>query len=189
MERRSTNDIGYVHFQGDVVSNVGSSHGVRLGGGSTGGVVEPFGDDTSIGIVFRAKNAGPITIGNSTQAVTFGSTAVTFSSGSVVQIGSTAPFAGLVRAQDTAVTTPALFNDTDAGRVAETTHTVTVSSQTPGTQGPMLFAYSDNLPVGITLGGAWYGSTADQVHTRMVKGTTAAIAGTTCTISFLFVRF
>lgn len=66
MERRSTNDIGYVHFQGDIVSNVGSSHGIRLTGGSTGGVVEPFGDDTSISIRLQGRNAGLVNIGNST---------------------------------------------------------------------------------------------------------------------------
>lgn len=190
MERRSTNDIGYVHYQGDVVSNVGSSHGVRLGGGSTGGIVEPFGDDTSIGLTLRAKNAGPIVIGNSTQALTFSSTNVIHSSGTVMQVGSTAPWAGFVRVQDTAVTTPALFNDTTAGRVAETTHAIAIlSSQTPGGLGYFAMAMSHNLPVGITIGGAYISDTAGDVHVRMVKGTTAAIAGTTCTVSFLFTRF
>ncbi len=37
MERRSTNVLGYTHFQYDVTAHVGSSHGVRLSGGSTGG--------------------------------------------------------------------------------------------------------------------------------------------------------
>lgn len=63
MDRRSTNDIGYVHYQGDVVSNVGSSHGVRLTGGSTGAAVEAFGDDTSIALRVRGKNAGGLLLG------------------------------------------------------------------------------------------------------------------------------
>ena len=66
MERRSTNDIGYVHFQGDVVSNVGSSHGVWLRGGSTGGIIEPMGDDTSISLSIRSRTAGVLTLGTST---------------------------------------------------------------------------------------------------------------------------
>ncbi len=70
MEYRSSNASGFVHFGGDVVSNVNSSHGVRLSGGSTGGVVETVGDDTSASLLIRAKGAGGITIGNSSQAVT-----------------------------------------------------------------------------------------------------------------------
>jgi CO/xanthine dehydrogenase Mo-binding subunit len=46
MEFRSTNDNGYIHRQGDIVTNVSSggpinsSHGVHLTGGSTGGIVQ-----------------------------------------------------------------------------------------------------------------------------------------------------
>lgn len=63
MERRSTNDIGYVHYQGDVTAQVGSSHGVRLSGGSTGGVVEAVGDDTNVTLTLRQQGAGGIQIG------------------------------------------------------------------------------------------------------------------------------
>jgi hypothetical protein len=38
MNNRSTNSA-FVHFGGDITSNVESSHGVQLSGGSTGGVV------------------------------------------------------------------------------------------------------------------------------------------------------
>ena len=78
MERRSTHNIGYVHYQGDVIAGVGSSHGVRLGGGSTGGVVEAFGDDTNVSLTVSAKGSGitqigssvsPVQIGNSTSAI------------------------------------------------------------------------------------------------------------------------
>ena len=61
MEYRSTNANGYVHFQGDVVSNVSSgnainsSHGVRLTGGSTGGIVESAGDETNIALRLGGK--------------------------------------------------------------------------------------------------------------------------------------
>ena len=46
MEFRSTNDQGYTHLKGDLVTNVSSggvqnsSHGVHLTGGSTGGIVQ-----------------------------------------------------------------------------------------------------------------------------------------------------
>ena len=70
MERRSTNDIGYTHFTGDVTAQVGSSHGVRLSGGSTGGVVEAVGDDTNIYLSLWAQGAGGVRVGrNSSQAV------------------------------------------------------------------------------------------------------------------------
>lgn len=72
MERRSTNDIGYVHYQGDVVSNVGSSHGVRLGGGSTGAVIEPLADDTSVRLTIRGKGAGALALGESSATIIFG---------------------------------------------------------------------------------------------------------------------
>ena len=69
MEYRSTNDIGYVHFQGDLVAGVGSSHAVQLSGGSTGGLIQPVGDDTSISLSIRAKNAGTLNIGSATSAI------------------------------------------------------------------------------------------------------------------------
>jgi len=63
MDRRSTNLIGYTHFTGDVTAQVGSSHGVRLTGGSTGGIVEAVGDDTNVTLTLRAQGAGGIQIG------------------------------------------------------------------------------------------------------------------------------
>lgn len=57
----------------DIVSNVSSSHGVRLTGGSTGGIVEPAGDDANITLKVRGKGTGGVVIGNSSQAVTVGS--------------------------------------------------------------------------------------------------------------------
>lgn len=54
----------------DIVSNVGSSHGVRLTGGSSGGIVEPVGDDANITLRVRGKGTGGVVLGNSSQAVT-----------------------------------------------------------------------------------------------------------------------
>jgi hypothetical protein len=65
MEYRSTNAAGWTHHQGDLVSNVASSHGVRLTGGSTGGILEAAGDDTNISLVVRGKGAGAVVVGNS----------------------------------------------------------------------------------------------------------------------------
>ena len=66
---RSTN-TRFTHFGGDVVSNVESSHGVMLTGESTGGVVQPVGDDANISISLLGKGTGGVVIGNSSQAVT-----------------------------------------------------------------------------------------------------------------------
>lgn len=64
MQFRSTNGK-FTHFSGDVVSNVDdSSHGVKLSGGSTGGVVEAVGDETNIALTVRGKGSGGVAIGS-----------------------------------------------------------------------------------------------------------------------------
>lgn len=88
MERRSTADR-FVHFGGDVVSNVESSHGVSLSGGSTGGLVEPLGDDTNVSLIVRAKNTGLLTIGNSSNRVDVAGSSLNFNS-TQIRLGSTA---------------------------------------------------------------------------------------------------
>ena len=73
MERRSTNDIGYTHHQGDITAGVGSSYGVRLSGGSTEGIVEAVGDDTNVNLRLRPQGTtGGLLLGstaNSTSAI------------------------------------------------------------------------------------------------------------------------
>lgn len=69
MDRRSTNEIGYTHFVGDVTAQIGSSHGVRLTGGSTGGIIESVGDDTNVTLTIRAQGAGGIVVGNSSNGL------------------------------------------------------------------------------------------------------------------------
>ena len=186
MEYRSTN--AGQHISNDIVAGVGSSHGVQISGGSTGGVVQTVADDTSAALTLLAKGAGPVIIGNSSQAITLGngSTLVTIGTtgGQVRMGGSTAPFYGMIRMEDTAGATPASFNDTDAGRVYESTHTFTGV-----TSSHFIVAQSNNLPAGVVIGGARAASTAGQVHVVMVKGSTAAVAGTTCTITILAFRF
>jgi hypothetical protein len=69
MNIRSTNDR-FTHFGGDVWSNVESSHGVQLTGGSTGGIIEPVGDDANITLRVRGKGTGGVLLGNSSSPLT-----------------------------------------------------------------------------------------------------------------------
>jgi hypothetical protein len=68
----SSNTDGASPSLGDIVSNVESSHGVRLSGGSSGGIVEPVGDDANISLRLRGKGTGGLILGNSSQGMTFG---------------------------------------------------------------------------------------------------------------------
>lgn len=74
MNTRSTANA-YVHFGGEVISNVESSHGVRLSGGSTGGVVESFGDDANVSLTVRGQGTGGVVLGNSSQTVSLAGSA------------------------------------------------------------------------------------------------------------------
>ena len=64
MEFRSTNDLGYTHHLGDLVAQVGSSHGVKLTGGSTGGFIDAVGDDANITLAVRQKGTGLLRLGS-----------------------------------------------------------------------------------------------------------------------------
>lgn len=85
MDRRSSSGT---HFGSELIARVESSHGVRLDGGSTGGIVEAFGTDTSISLTVRAKNAGVLTLGNSSNGVEFAGSSVSLAS-TQVRVGST----------------------------------------------------------------------------------------------------
>lgn len=78
MEYRSSN--AGQHLSNDFVSNVGSSHGVQLRGGSTGGIVEAVGDDTDISLTVRAKGAGLLNLGNSSNPITVAGSSLAFTS-------------------------------------------------------------------------------------------------------------
>ena len=174
MERRSTNTIGYTHHQGDITGNVASSHGVRLSGGSTGGIVEAVGDDTNVSLTIRGQGTGAITIGSSGANVFLG--------------GSTVAWQGFLHFTDTAVATPN-FATTNA-MVMETTHAITgLSSQTPGlVQTAFVQAMGHNLSTDCALVGCYIGSTATEVHCRFAKVSTLTVAASTATISFLVHR-
>jgi hypothetical protein len=75
----STNTDGRNPAAGGIVSNVESSHGVLLDGGSTGGIVTAIGDDANITLRIRGKGTGAVVLGNSSSPVLFGtSTRTTF---------------------------------------------------------------------------------------------------------------
>jgi hypothetical protein len=67
MEYRSSN--GGQHIGNDIVAGINSSHGVQLTGGSTGGIVEPVGDDANITLRVRGKGTGGVVLGNSSSPI------------------------------------------------------------------------------------------------------------------------
>ena len=79
MEFRSTNDNGWIHRQGDIVTNVSSggpinsSHGVHLTGGSSGGIVQGAGDEAAVALRVRGKGTGPLILGSTSASVAIGS--------------------------------------------------------------------------------------------------------------------
>lgn len=162
------------HTGRGVIAGHESSHGVRLEGGSTGGVVEAVGDDTDISLTVRAKGAGGVTVGSSGQAIFLA--------------GSSTPFAGFQRVTDTGVATPN-FATTNA-MVMETTHTITgLPAATAGaTTNVFVLANPHNLSTDCALLHTYVGSTAGQVHCRFAKVSTLTVASATATISFLAFR-
>ena len=196
MFRRSTADQ-YVHFGGDIISNVESSHGIVLSGRSTGGVIEPFGDDTNIGLAVRAKNAAPFTLGNSSNAteiagssvgitsthISLNSTRIALSSGSVLQVGSTAPFGGFIRFRSTAIDTPSLSTALAATGGSSVTIIGVNSSH-------YVMLGEHNLSTDLNIVSLWATSTNNEVNLRFQKtGSTVAVSASTATISFLVFRF
>lgn len=72
MRHPSTNTDGRNAALNGVMSNVGSSHGVLLDGGSTGGVVTAVGDDANISLRVKGKGTGGLILGDSSQSITLG---------------------------------------------------------------------------------------------------------------------
>ena len=192
---RSTNGK-FTHYGGDILSNTDdSSHGVHLTGGSTGGIVQPCGDEDNIALTVRAKGAGPLNLVSS-GTFTLTSTQVDIvsteigvgSSGAQVTIAGGAPFSGFVKFTDTAVATPD-FNTTNA-MVMETTHAITgVAANTlGGTTGWFVIANPHNLSTDCALLHAYVSDTATEIHCRFAKVSTVAVSASTATISFLVIR-
>lgn len=174
------------HLSNDIVAGVASSHGVQLSGGSTGGIVQAVGDDTDISLNLRAKGAGSVILGDSSNVVNLGngSTLVTVgATGGQVQLaGSTAPFRGMVRVISTAIATPD-FNSTGLMGVIST-HTVAGLDSSH-----VVLANAINVSTAVSLNGAWVGSTANSVNLKWSKHSTVTIAASTATIRFLIFRF
>lgn len=171
MERRSTNPNGYTHFQYDLTAHVGSSHGVRLSGGSTGGIVEAVGDDTNVSLTLRGQGSGGVVVGSSGQTVMIA--------------GSTAPFLGLRRHTDTAVATPN-FDSTNAMVIHSS---VTISGV--NSSHFILAQYRNNgiASTDMTIANVRPTSTNDEVLIAFEKHSTVTVAASTATIDFLIFRF
>src|SRR3990167_7989723 len=173
MERRSTNVVGYVHHGGDITAHIDSSHGTRLSGGSTGGILEAVGDDTNVNLTVRAQGTGTLILGSSGQPVQIG--------------GSTSVFRGMIAFQDTAVTLPSWTSTQSGISTVLTTHTITGI-----TTGSIVFGNlrDDTGTLSVALAAVSVSrSTANEVHCQFVKTTTLAFTGTTATINFLAFRF
>jgi hypothetical protein len=186
MEFRSTNLNGFVHYQGDVVTNVssngGSSHGVHLTGGSTGGIVTAAGDEANIALNVGGKGTGPTRIGNSSSPIVFpASTGITISSGGILQVGSTAPFGGFIRGASSFATPN--FATTNA-MVMETTHAVTGLNSSH-----FVLVNGVNLSTDCCLANSYPGSTVGEFHCRFVKVSTLTVASASATIRYLITRF
>ena len=78
MDRRSTS-AEYTHFGGDVTAQVNSSHGVRLSGGNTGGIVEAVGDDTNVSLTIRAQGVGALNLQGGGSTLTLSSAGMSLS--------------------------------------------------------------------------------------------------------------
>jgi len=215
MEFRSSNTVGYAHYQGDIISNVSSaavpvsSHGVQLTGGSTGGIVTAAGDETNIALNVLGKGSGPLILGAATAPVTIlssnlligstgtlglgqtstGNVTIGSTNSTVFISGSTAPFSGFLRFSDTAVTTPN-FATTNI-MVMETTHVLAgLSTATVSGSPYFLLANAVTNTTDCSLVGAFIGTTAaaNEVHCRWIKASTLTVGGSTCTVNFLVIR-
>lgn len=175
MEFRSTNDQGYTHLKGDLVTHVSSggvdnsSHGVHLRGSNTGGIITAAGDETNIALTIRAKGSGPLTLGTTGGAGVFTG-------------GSTAPFAGFIRTAISSFSTPAA-NSTNIMTVESTATFTGINSSC------FILFNSSNLSTDITL--TWVRcSTVNEVRMTFIKTSTVAIGtGSTARGSFCAIRF
>lgn len=173
MEFRSTNDNGYVHFQGDVVSNVSSgqainsSHGVRLTGGSTGGIVTAAGDEANIALNIQPKGAGPLVL-SSTQTF-IGQT-------------STTPLAYIQRYR-VDWTLPALSSAGAAGASADSTITVTGATTNAMYIIQETQRWNSTVDPGIIVTGRC--STANELKVTALNVSASSISGSTVSANVL----
>ena len=215
MDRRSTSDQ-FTHWQGDVTAQVGSSHGVRLSGGSTGGIVEAVGDDTNVSLLLRGQGTGIVTVGsagggNVTLGVGAGGTVnvgaggsspinlrssgaiLVGSSGAVVTLGSSR---GQVQVGSTAPwqgfvrqVSTALGTpslSTAPGAVAESSLAVVSANSSC-----VALVNSFNLSTAVMIAGVRIGSTADEINLVFAKtgASTLAVGAATATFNITLIRY
>ena len=215
MDRRSTSDQ-YTHYQGDVTAQVGSSHGVRLSGGSTGGIVEAVGDDTNVSLLLRGQGTGIVTVGsagggNVTLGVGAGGTVnvgaggsspinlrssgaiLVGSSGAVVTLGSSG---GVVQVGSTApwqgfvrLVSTALGTpnlSTALGSVVESSLAFVSANSSC-----VALVTNVSMTTAIMLTGVRIGSTADEVNLVFAKtgASTLAVSATTATFNITLIRY
>jgi hypothetical protein len=208
MNYRSTNAQGYTHRGHAGVFGADEGYGIELNPTSTGVAagpnIMPCGDDANIPLTVQSKGTGALNL-LSGGAMAIGSTATgaanAFGAGSTGQVtigssgsttffgGSTAPFSGFLRFQDTAVATPN-FNSTNI-MVMETTHVLAGISTAVVNGSPyFVIANAVNVSTDCSLVGAFIGSTAasNEVHCRWIKASTLTVAASTATVNFLIVR-
>jgi len=113
---------GGQHISGDITAGVGSSHGVQLSGGSTGGLVQAVGDDANVSLTLKGKGTGGVTIGDSSQTVAFAGP---------VLVGSTAAGSLGFRGAFSSTSTWSLAA-VSSGQVGELTFANTVFDVNPG---------------------------------------------------------
>ncbi len=84
---RSTNIYGFVHFGGEVISGIEAGVGVRLPACATSAtpVLEPFGDESNIGLTIKGKGTGTQTFGGSSGATVIAGTSVQLAAGSGIK--------------------------------------------------------------------------------------------------------
>ena len=178
------------HLRNGAIFGKDSSHGVELSGGSTGGRIDAVGDDADITLTIAGKGVGETRIGNSSSPVAFAGNistvgSITMSSGSVLKVGSTAPFAGFIRFTSTAVATPD-FNTTNAMVIgssvtitgANSSHFVMANYKNNGIASTDMFIVNPRTT-----------STGNEVLFDFVKVSTVTVAVSTATINFLLFRF
>jgi hypothetical protein len=137
---------------GAIVSNVDSSHGVRLDGGSTGGIVTVTGGDANISLAVAGKGTGFTRLGNSS---------------AVARIGASTSGIAAIERYLVEFTEP----DSPASTYVDSTYTVTGLT----TNAVLHFTPRLTLAAGYTIGDVRC-STADELTIRWVHagGSTAS---------------
>lgn len=145
MKFPSSNTDGANPAHGDIVSNVGSSHGTRLSGGSTGAIVTATGDDANITLKVAGKGTGETRIGNSSSPVVLSG-----------PIGSSGSVLTEMRAFTVQFTAPALSS---GAATASAESTVTVTGVSTGT----VLVFTPTNPIGAGYGLRVRCSTANEL--------------------------